>query len=187
MSEEIDFLLEETNESMQLALVHLEKEFQKIRTGKASPQMLDGIKIDYYGAPTPLEQLSNINTPDPRQIIIQPWDKNALPLIEKAIMAANLGFNPKNDGEVLRIIVPPLTEERRKELAKKARIEGENAKVAIRNIRRTSNDAAKKLEKEGTPEDLVKKAEADIQEMTNNYIAKAEKMLVQKEKDIMTV
>lgn len=187
MSEEIDFLLEETNESMQLALVHLEKEFQKIRTGKASPQMLDGIKIDYYGAPTPLEQLSNINTPDPRQIIIQPWDKNALPLIEKAIMAANLGFNPKNDGEVLRIIVPPLTEERRKELAKKARIEGENAKVAIRNIRRTSNDAAKKLEKEGIPEDLVKKAEADIQEMTNNYIAKAEKLLVQKEKDIMTV
>lgn len=187
MSEEIDFLLEETNESMQLALVHLEKEFQKIRTGKASPQMLDGIKIDYYGAPTPLEQLSNINTPDPRQIIIQPWDKNALPLIEKAIMAANLGFNPKNDGEVLRIIVPPLTEERRKELAKKARIEGENAKVAIRNIRRTSNDAAKKLEKEGIPEDLVKKAGEDIQEMTNNYIAKAEKLLVQKEKDIMTV
>ena len=187
MSEEIDFLLEETNESMQLALVHLEKEFQKIRTGKASPQMLDGIKIDYYGASTPLEQLSNINTPDPRQIIIQPWDKNALPLIEKAIMAANLGFNPKNDGEVLRIIVPPLTEERRKDLAKKARIEGENAKVAIRNIRRTSNDAAKKLEKEGVPEDLVKKAETDIQEMTNNYIAKAEKLLVQKEKDIMTV
>jgi ribosome recycling factor len=187
MSEEIDFLLEETNESMQLALVHLEKEFQKIRTGKASAQVLDGIKIDYYGAITPLEQLSNINTPDPRQIIIQPWDKNALPLIEKAIMAANLGFNPKNDGEVLRIIVPPLTEERRKDLAKKARIEGENAKVAIRNIRRTSNDAAKKLEKEGTPEDVVKKAETDIQEMTNNYIAKAEKLLAQKEKDIMTV
>jgi len=187
MSEEIDFLLEETNESMQLALVHLEKEFQKIRTGKASSQMLDGIKIDYYGAVTPLEQLSNINTPDPRQIIIQPWDKNALPLIEKAIMAANLGFNPKNDGEVLRIIVPPLTEERRKDLAKKARIEGENAKVAIRNIRRTSNETAKKLEKEGTPEDVVKKAETDIQEMTNNYIAKAEKLLAQKEKDIMTV
>ncbi len=187
MSEELDFLLEETNESMQNALVHLEREFQKIRTGKASTQMLDGIKIEYYGAVTPLEQLSNINTPDPKQIIIQPWDKNVLPLIEKAIMAANLGFNPKNDGEVLRIIVPPLTEERRKDLAKKARVEGENAKVAIRNIRRTSNDAAKKLEKEGVPEDLIKKAEADIQEMTNNFIAKADKMLVQKEKDIMTV
>ena len=187
MSEELDFLLEETNENMQNALVHLEREFQKIRTGKASTQMLDGIKIEYYGAVTPLEQLSNINTPDPKQIIIQPWDKNALPLIEKAIMAANLGFNPKNDGEVLRIIVPPLTEERRKDLAKKARIEGENAKVAIRNIRRTSNDAAKKLEKEGVPEDLIKKAETDIQEMTNNYIAKVDKVLVLKEKDIMTV
>jgi len=187
MSEELDFLLEETNESMQNALVHLEREFQKIRTGKASTQMLDGIKIEYYGAVTPLEQLSNINTPDPKQIIIQPWDKNALPLIEKAIMAANLGFNPKNDGEVLRIVVPPLTEERRKDLAKKARIEGENAKVAIRNIRRTSNEAAKKLEKEGVPEDLIKKAETDIQEMTNNYIAKVDKVLVQKEKDIMTV
>jgi len=187
MSEELDFLLEETNENMQNALVHLEREFQKIRTGKASTQMLDGIKIEYYGAVTPLEQLSNINTPDPKQIIIQPWDKNALPLIEKAIMAANLGFNPKNDGEVLRIVVPPLTEERRKDLAKKARIEGENAKVAIRNIRRTSNEAAKKLEKEGVPEDLIKKAETDIQEMTNNYIAKVDKVLVQKEKDIMTV
>ena len=118
MSEEIQFLLEETKESMQNALVHLEREFQKIRTGKSSAQMLDGIKIDYYGSLTPLDQLSNINTPDPRQIIVQPWDKNTLPLIEKAIMAANLGFNPKNDGEVLRITVPPLTEERRKELAK---------------------------------------------------------------------
>lgn len=187
MSEEIDFLLEVTNESMQNAIIHLEKEFQKIRTGKASAQMLEGIKIEYYGVMTPLDQVSNINTPDPRQIIIQPWDKNTLSLIEKAVMAANLGFNPKNDGEVLRIIVPPLTEERRKELAKKARIEGENAKVAIRNIRRTSNDAAKKLEKEGIPEDSVKKAETDIQEMTDSYIAKADKLLVQKEKDIMTV
>ncbi|HNZ43317.1 MAG TPA: ribosome recycling factor [Bacteroidales bacterium] len=187
MSEELDFLIEETNESMQNALVHLEREFQKIRTGKASTQMLEGIKIEYYGAVTPLEQLSNINTPDPKQIIIQPWDKNTLPLIEKAIMAANLGFNPKNDGEVLRIVVPPLTEERRKELVKKARIEAENAKVSIRNIRRNSNDAAKKLEKEGVPEDLVKKAQNDIQEMTDNFIIKTDKLLAQKEKDIMTV
>ncbi len=187
MSEELSFLLEVTSESMQNALVHLEKEFQKIRTGKASAQMLDGIKIEYYGVMTPLEQLSNINTPDPRQIIIQPWDKNALPLIDKAIMAANLGFNPKNDGEVLRIVVPPLTEERRKELAKKARIEGENTKVAIRNIRRTSNESAKKLEKDGVPEDLIKKAEGDIQEMTDNFIVKVDKLLAQKEKDIMTV
>lgn len=187
MSEDISFLLEETKETMQNAIVHLEKEFLKIRTGKASAQMLDGIKIDYYGALTPLDQLSNINTPDPKQIIIQPWDKNILPLIEKAIMAANLGFNPKNDGEVLRITVPPLTEERRKELTKKARAEGENSKVAIRNIRRNSNETAKKLEKDGIPEDLIKKAENDIQEMTNVFIANIDKLMDQKEKDIMTL
>lgn len=187
MSEDILFLLEETKEAMHNALLHLEKEFQKIRTGKSSAQMLDGIKIDYYGVATPLDQVANINTPDAKQIIVQPWDKNTLPLIEKAIMFANLGFNPRNDGEVLRIIVPPLTEERRKELAKKARSEGENAKVAIRNIRRTSNESAKKLEKEGVPEDLIKKTENDIQEMTNSFIAKVDKLMDYKEKDIMTV
>ncbi|MCK9611314.1 MAG: ribosome recycling factor [Bacteroidales bacterium] len=187
MSEELDFVLEETAESMQIAITHLERELQKIRTGKSSAQMLDCIKIDYYGVMTPLEQVSNINTPDPKQIIVQPWDKNMLPVIEKAIMAANLGFNPKNDGEILRIIVPPLTEERRKELAKKAKAEGENAKVAIRNIRRTSNESLKKLEKEGVPEDAVKKAESKIQELTDNFIDRIDKLLAQKEKDIMTV
>lgn len=187
MSEDILFLLEETKEAMHNAILHLEKEFQKIRTGKSSAQMLDGIKIDYYGVPTPLDQVANINTPDAKQIIVQPWDKNTLSLIEKAIMFANLGFNPRNDGEVLRIIVPPLTEERRKDLAKRVRSEGENAKVAIRNIRRTSNDSAKKLEKEGVPEDLIKKAENDIQEMTNSFIAKVDKLMDYKEKDIMTV
>ena len=187
MSEEVQFLLEETKESMQNALVHLEREFQKIRTGKSSAQMLDGIKIEYYGSLTPLDQVANINTPDVRQIVVQPWDKNSLPLIEKAIMAANLGFNPKNDGEVLRITVPPLTEERRKEFAKRARNEGENAKVAIRNIRRASNDSAKKLEKVGEAEDVIKKAETDIQEMTNTFIAKVDKLTELKEKDIMTV
>lgn len=187
MSEDILFLIEETKETMQNALMHLEKEFQKIRTGKASAQMLDGIKIEYYGAMSPLDQVANINTPDPKQIIVQPWDKNTLSIIEKAIMAANLGFNPRNDGEVLRITVPPLTEERRKDLAKKARTEGENAKVAIRNIRRTSNDALKKLEKGGVAEDVVKKAETDIQDITNGFIAKVDKLLEQKEKDIMTV
>ena len=187
MNEEVQFLLEETREGMQLAISHLEKEFQKIRTGKASAQMLDGIRIDYYGAPTPLDQLSNINTPDPKQIVVQPWDKNALPLIEKAIMAANLGFNPRNDGEVLRIIVPPLTEERRRDLVKKAKTEGENTRVAIRNIRRTSNESARKLEKQGIPEDEIKKVESDIQELTNSYISKVDKLLEIKEKDIMTV
>lgn len=187
MTEEAQFLLEETNESMQNAMQHLEREFQKIRTGKASAQMLDGIKIDYYGAPTPLDQLSNINTPDPRQIVVQPWDKSALHLIEKAIMAANLGFNPKNDGEVLRIIVPPLTEERRKDMVKKAKAEAENARIAIRNIRRSSNESAKKLEKQGLPEDALKKLENEIQEMTNSFVTKIDKVLDIKEKDIMTV
>jgi ribosome recycling factor len=187
MHEEAQFCLEETRESMQTAIVHLEKEFQKIRTGKASPQMLDGIRIDYYGAMTPLDQLSNINTPDPKQIIVQPWDKSVLSLIEKAILAANLGFNPKNEGEVLRIIVPPLTEERRKDLVKKARNEAENAKVSIRNIRRLSNETAKKLEKQGVPEDDIKKLEHDIQTETDLHVSKVEKLLELKEKDIMTV
>jgi ribosome recycling factor len=187
MHEEAQFCLDETSESMLNAITHLEKEFQKIRTGKASPQMLDGIRIDYYGAMTPLDQLSNINTPDPKQIIVQPWDKSVLPLIEKAIMAANLGFNPKNEGEVLRIIVPPLTEERRKDLVKKARSEAESAKVAIRNIRRTSNESAKKLEKDGVPEDDIKKLEHDIQEVTDKYISSVDRLLESKEKDIMTV
>jgi ribosome recycling factor len=187
MHEEAQFCLDETTESMQVAITHLEKEFQKIRTGKASPQMLEGIRIDYYGTMTPLDQLSNINTPDPKQIIVQPWDKSVLPLIEKAIMVANLGFNPKNEGEVLRIIVPPLTEERRRDLVKKAKTEAENAKVAIRNIRRTSNETAKKLEKQGVPEDDIKKLEHDIQNQTDIYVSKADKLLEAKEKDIMTV
>lgn len=187
MHEDAQFCLEETQEGMQNAVAHLDKEFQKIRTGKASPQMLDGIRVDYYGAMTPLDQLSNINTPDPKQIIVQPWDKSVLPLIEKAIMAANLGFNPKNEGEVLRIIVPPLTEERRKDLVKRAKTEAENARVAVRNIRRASNELAKKLEKDGVPEDDIKKLEHDIQEATNTFIAKIDKALESKEKDIMTV
>jgi ribosome recycling factor len=187
MHEEAQFCLEETAENMQVAISHLEKEFQKIRTGKASPQMLDGIRIDYYGAMTPLDQVSNINTPDPKQIIVQPWDKSVLGLIEKAIMNANLGFNPKNEGEVLRIIVPPLTEERRKDLVKKAKTEAENARVAIRNIRRTSNETAKKLEKQGVPEDDIKKLETEIQNTTDKFIQKVDKLLETKEKDIMTV
>jgi ribosome recycling factor len=187
MNEEVQFVLEETKEGMQGAMSRLEREFQRIRTGKASPQMLDGIKIDYYGAMTALDQVSNINTPDPRQIIVQPWDRSILPLIDKAIQAANLGFNPKNEGEVLRIIVPPLTEERRKDLVKKAKAEAENARVSIRNIRRTANETAKGLEKSGVPEDEAKKLEADIQEITNSFIAKVDKVLELKEKDIMTV
>jgi ribosome recycling factor len=187
MTEESQMVLMETEEHMNKAVQFLEKELHKLRTGKASPQMLEGIRINYYGVLTPIEQTANINTPDPRQIIVQPWDKSILGDIDKAIQAANLGFNPKNEGEVLRIIVPPLTEERRRELVKKAKTEAENAKVSIRNVRRTSNDMAKGLEKDGIPEDEVKKLQDDIQKMTDRYIEIVDKIVAQKEKDIMTV
>jgi len=187
MTEETEFALEEAGEAMQQALLHLEKEFQKIRAVKASPMMLEGVKIDYYGVLTPIDQTANISTPDARQIIVQPWDKSVLGLIDKAIQAANLGFNPKNEGEILRIIVPPLTEERRRDLVKRAKTEGENARISIRNIRRTANDTAKQLKKDGTPEDEIEKLESDIQKLTDDYIAKIDKILEAKEKDIMTV
>jgi ribosome recycling factor len=187
MHEEVEFCLEEARESMHNAIIHLEKEFQKIRAGKASPQMLEGVKIDYYGVMTPIEQTANITTPDARQIIVHPWDKSVIGALEKAILTANLGFNPKNEGEILRINVPALTEERRKELVKKAKVEAENARISIRNIRRTANETAKKLKKEGVPEDEADKLEEDIQKLTDDNISKIEKILESKEKDIMTV
>lgn len=187
MSQETQAYLEEVKKTMQATIVHLEREFQKIRTGKASPQMLEGVKVDYYGTLTPLEQIANVNTPDPKQIVVQAWDKSALGAIDKAILAANLGFTPRNDGEVLRINVPALTEERRKELAKKAKTEAENTKVSIRNIRRAANEKAKKLEKENIPEDEIKKMEADIQKLTDDYIKKTDSLFEAKEKDIMTI
>jgi len=187
MSEEVEFCLEEAREGMHNAVLHLEKELQKVRAGKASPQMLEGVKIDYYGVLTPIEQTANISTPDARQIIVQPWDKSVLGIIEKAIMAANLGFNPKNEGEILRIVVPALTEERRKDLVKKAKSEAENARISIRNIRRIANDTAKQLKKDGTPEDEIDKLEADIQKITDDHITKIDKILEVKEKDILTV
>ncbi|TSA26232.1 MAG: ribosome recycling factor [Bacteroidetes bacterium] len=187
MTEEIEFALEEAREGMQLTITHLEKEFQKIRAGKASPMMLEGVKIDYYGVMTPIEQTANISTPDARQIIVQPWDKSVLGVIEKAIMGANLGFNPKNEGEILRIIVPPLTEERRRDLVKKAKIEAENARISVRNIRRLANDTAKQMKKDGTPEDEVTRLESEIQKLTDEHISQVDKLLETKEKDIMTV
>lgn len=187
MNEEIEFTLEEAKEGMQNALHHLEKEIQKLRAGKASPQMLDGVRIDYYGVMTQIDQTANISSPDARQIIVQPWDKSVLGLIEKAIQAANLGFNPKNEGEILRIVVPPLTEERRRDLVKKAKAEAENAKISIRNIRRNANETAKQLKKDGVPEDEVEKLETDIQKLTDDFISKVDKILEIKEKDIMTV
>lgn len=187
MVEECQFVYDVAKEGMSKAITHLEKEFQKIRAGKASPAMLEGVSIDYYGTNTPINQTANITSPDPRQIIVQPWDKSVIGLIEKAIMAANLGFNPKNEGEVLRIIVPAVTEERRRDLVKQAKVEAENSKVGIRNIRRTANDEAKKLEKEGVSEDDVKKLQEDIQKLTTEYIDKVDKVTDAKEKDIMTI
>jgi ribosome recycling factor len=187
MTEEAKFIIEEIKESMQHALTHLEKEFHKFRTGKASPQMLEGVKVDYYGNPTSVDKIANINTPDARTIVVQPWEKNMLNPLAKAILDANLGFNPQNNGEILRITVPPLTEERRHDLVKKAKAEAEAAKVAIRNGRRTAVEDAKKLEKEGISEDDVKVLEKDIQHITDSFIAQADKILEHKEKDIMTV
>ena len=187
MTEDALFILEEMKEGMQHAISHLELEFHKFRTGKASPQMLEGVKVDYYGTMTQVDKVANINTPDPRQIIVQPWEKSMLSPIAKAILDANLGFNPQNNGEILRIMVPPLTEERRREMVKKAKAEAENAKVAIRNIRRTAIDDAKKLEKAGVSEDEIKVLEKEIQHITDAFILQVDKVLDQKDKDIMTV
>ncbi|MCX6272453.1 MAG: ribosome recycling factor [Bacteroidetes bacterium] len=187
MNEQSLIIIEQTKKEMVSAITHLEHEFTKIRTGKASPQMLEGVKVDYYGNMTPIDQIANINTPDAKQIVVQAWDKSLLSVIEKAIMAANLGFNPQNNGEILRIVVPALTEDRRKDLVKRAKAEAENARVTIRNIRRNSNEVAKKLEKLGVPEDEVKGVEKEVQHQTDLHIQKVDKILEIKEKDIMTV
>ena len=187
MLEECELIYDLATEGMDKSLVHLEKEFQKIRAGKASPAMLDGIMVEYYGVQTPISQTANITSPDPRQIIVQPWDKSVIIELEKAIMSANLGFNPKNEGEVLRIVVPAVTEERRRELVRQAKSEAEDTKIGIRNVRRTANDEAKKLEKESIPEDDVKKLQDDIQKLTDEYIEKTDKLFEAKEKDIMTI
>ena len=187
MTEETQFCLDVAKDSMQNAVEHLEKDMQKIRAGKASPQILDGIRVDYYGTITPLNQMANISAPDSKTIFIQPWDKNSLQSIEKAVQGANLGFNPINDGMVIRIPVPPLTEERRRDYVKKAKAEAESTKVVIRNARREANDTAKSLEKQGTPEDEIKKLEISIQTLTDEHIQKADKILAAKEKDIMTI
>ena len=179
--------LKQAKDNMNVAVTHFDKELQKVRAGKASPQMLDGIKVDYYGNPTPIDQVANVNTPDAHQIVIQPWERNMLPVIEKAILAANIGVTPQNNGEFIRLVVPAPTEERRKELVKKAKQEAEQTKVAIRNIRRTANDDAKKLKDEGVEEDAVKKLEADIQKATDEAISKVDKIMEAKEKEIMTV
>ncbi|MCM5662583.1 ribosome recycling factor [Galbibacter mesophilus] len=184
MNEEIDFILDSTKESMNGALKHLEKEFVNIRAGKASPSMVGSVMVDYYGSPTPLNQVANVNTPDGRTISIQPWEKGMLQEIERGIMMANLGFNPMNNGEMVIINVPPLTEERRKDLAKQAKAEAEDAKVSIRTARQEANKDIKKLD---VSEDLQANAEVDVQELTDKYIKKVDEILAVKEKEIMTV
>ena len=185
--EEIEFILDSTKESMVGSIAHLEKEFLNIRAGKASPQMLGSVFVDYYGSQTPLSQVSNVNVPDARTITIQPYEKSMLQTIEKAIMVANLGFNPMNNGENIIISVPPLTEERRRDLVKQAKAEAEDAKISIRNARKDANTEIKKLEKEGTSEDICKSAEEDIQKLTDSFIRKVEEHLVIKEAEIMKV
>jgi len=187
MQLEVDFLLEHCKEKMQAAIAHLEKELVHIRAGKASPAMLDGVHVMYYGSLVPLSQVSNISTPDPRTIAIQPWEKNLIHDIEKAIMAANLGYNPENNGEIIRINVPVLTEERRRLLVKQANQEGEVAKVSIRTVRKEANESLKKLQKDGLSEDLEKDAESIVQRRTNDFGVKIENLVKAKEKDIMTI
>lgn len=185
MNEEIEFILNSAKESMEKALSHLEKQFVNIRAGKASPSMLGSVNVDYYGTQTPLSQVANVNTPDGRTITVQPWEKSMLQEIEQAIMVANLGFNPMNNGESVIINVPPLTEERRRELAKQAKLEAEDAKISIRGSRKEANNELKKLE--DISEDLKKNTETDIQEMTDGFIKRADTLFVSKEKEILTV
>lgn len=187
MTEEVKFIIDETKEQMEKAITHLEAELLKIRAGKANPQMLEGVFVDYYGVSTPLYQVANVNTPDARTLVVQPWEKGMLGTVEKAIQAANLGFNPQNDGNIVRITVPPLTEERRKDLVKKTRAAGEHSKVTIRNLRRDANEMTKKEIKNGLPEDIVKEAEIKIQQITDAFISKVDRYLESKEKEIMTV
>jgi ribosome recycling factor len=185
--EEIELYLEEAKEMMEKGIHHVNFSFSKIRAGKATPGMLDGILVEYYGNPTPLNQVSSINTPDARSILIKPWEKNIIPDIERAIINSDLGLNPQNDGELIRLNVPPLSEERRQQLVKQAKHEAEVGKVSIRNIRKDTNDHLKKLLKEHVSEDDVKWAEDEVQKLTDEYITKIDEMLEKKEKDILTV
>lgn len=187
MAEETGKIQADTSASMTKALNHFETELVKIRAGKANPNMLDGIVADYYGSPTAINQIANVSVLDARTITVQPWEKNMLQPIERAIIMANIGINPQNDGVVIRLFMPPLTEERRKELVKRCNNEGEHAKVAIRNIRRDGIEAIKKLQKDGLSEDICKDAEKEIQDTTDKYIVLVEKHLVAKEKEIMAV
>ena len=187
MAEDISQIVSTADDHMKKAITHLETELIKIRAGKATPQILDGIVVDYYGSPTPINQVGNINVMDARTLSIQPWEKNMLQPIERAIIAANIGINPQNDGSQIRLFLPPLTEERRRELVKKCQVEGEHSRVAIRNIRRDAIEHIKRLQKNGLSEDIAKDAETNIQNITDKFITTVDKHLISKEKEIMSV
>lgn len=187
MAEDIPSIITTADDHMNKAISHLEAELIKIRAGKANPQMLDGLVVDYYGSPMPINQVANISVMDARTLSIQPWEKNMLQPIERAIIAANIGVTPQNDGALIRLFLPPLTEERRKELVKRCQGEGEQSKIAIRNIRRDAIENIKKLQKNGLSEDAAKDAEAEVQQVTDKFISLVEKHLASKEKEIMAV
>jgi ribosome recycling factor len=185
--EEIEMFLEEAKELMDKSVNHCHHELTKIRAGKAMPNMLDGLMVDYYGSPTPINQVASITTPDARTLSIKPWEKNMIGEIERAIINSDLGLNPQNDGEQVRINIPPLTEERRKDLVKQVKAEGENGKVSIRNVRKDTNDSLKKLLKDGVSEDAVKDAENEVQKLTDSHVTKIDQLTSDKEEDIMTI
>ena len=187
MNELISLELDDCKDGMTKAVAHTESELTKIRADKATPSMLDGISVDYYGSATPLAQVSNINTPDARTIVIQPWEKSIIGAIEKAITDANLGINPQNDGIVIRMTIPALTEERRRDLVKKVKEEAERGRIAVRNIRKDANESIKKLKNDGVSEDEIKVGEAEVQKLTDAYIVKVDQLAELKEKDVMTV
>ncbi len=187
MEEEISMFLQEAEELMQKAVEHTQKELVKIRAGKAHPSMLDSIKVEYYGADTPLNQVSSVTTPDARTLLIKPFEKSTIAAIEKAIRNSDLGMNPQNDGESIRLNIPPLTEERRTQLVKQVKQEGEQGKVSIRNIRKDTNNSLKELQKEGASEDDIKRAEEKVQKLTDQFTAKIETVLAKKEEELMTV
>ncbi|MDR2926626.1 MAG: ribosome recycling factor [Cytophagaceae bacterium] len=187
MEENVKLVLDIAAEKMGKTIEHFDHEIGKVRAGKANPKMLESVMVDYYGAMTPLSQVANINTPDARTIAVQPWEKKMIPAIEKAIMAANLGMNPDNNGEIVRINVPPLTEERRKDLVKQVKKLSEDTRIAVRNIRRDAIEDLKKLKKDGLGEDLEKDAEDNAQKITDKFIKKIDELFEKKEKDILTV
>ena len=187
MNEEVQMVYDMAKEHMEKAIEHLDNELMRIRAGKANVHILDGVMVDYYGTPTPLNQVSNISTPDAKTIMIQPWEKSMIDPIEKALMQSNVGITPGNNGEVIRLVVPQLTEERRRDLVKQVKTEGENARVSVRNARREANDEYKNMQKDGLSEDAVKIAEENIQKLTDSFNENIEKIVEAKDKDIMTI